>query len=86
MEQLMKPLIATFAALFLAGSANLAFAAMSDAQIQQNLQAQGYTNIKIGEHDKGHVDVTATKNGKVEKLAVDSQTGAVKADTDQDKD
>lgn len=59
---------------------------MSDAQIQQNLHAQGYTNIKIGDHDKGHVDVTATKNGRSEKLAVDPQTGAMKADTDQDKD
>jgi peptidase YpeB-like protein len=64
--------------------AGLSFAAMSDAQIQQNLQGQGYTNIKIGEHDKGHVDVTATKKGKVEKLAVDPQTGAVKTDTDND--
>ena len=80
----MQPLIAILSAALLVGSTGLSFAAMSDAQIQQNLQGQGYTNIKIGEHDKGHVDVTATKNGKVEKLAVDPQTGAVKTDTDND--
>ncbi|MGE5269654.1 MAG: PepSY domain-containing protein [Thiohalocapsa sp.] len=59
---------------------------MSDTQIQQNLQAQGYSNIKIGDHDKGHVDVTATNNGRAAELAVDPQTGTVKTDTDQNKD
>ncbi len=82
----MKPMIAVLSAILLLGSAGLSFAAMTDAQIQQNLQAQGYTNIKIGEHDRGHVDVTASKNGTIEKLAVDPQTGAVKPDTDEDKD
>jgi hypothetical protein len=42
------------------------------------------SNIQIRQHDKDHVDVTATKNGKVEKLAVDLQSGAVKPDTDND--
>ena len=30
--------------------------------------------------DKGHVDVTASKNGKTEKLAVNPQTGALMQD------
>ncbi len=45
----MKPMTAILSAILLLGSASLSFAAMTDAQIQQNLQAQGYTNIKIGE-------------------------------------
>jgi hypothetical protein len=43
-----------------AGSAG----AMSDTQIKQQLESQGYTNVKVTEHDKDHVDVTATKNGQ----------------------
>lgn len=82
----MKKLFVAVAAALLVGASASAFAAMSDSQIEQKLQQQGYTNIKIGEHDKGHVDVTATKNGAAEKLAVDPATGAVKPDTDNDND
>jgi hypothetical protein len=57
---------------------------MTDAQIQEKLKADGYTNVQITEHDKDHVDVKATKNGKTEKLAVNPQTGAVTPDTDND--
>ena len=82
----MRTLTITLSAALLAASASVAFGAMTDAQIQQKLQADGYTNVKVGDHDKSHIDVTATKNGKMEKLAVDPQTGAVKPDTDEDKD
>jgi capsular polysaccharide biosynthesis protein len=81
---MIKLLIAVVTVVCLAGSASLSFAAMTDTAIQQKLQGQGYTNIQIRQHDKDHVDVTATKNGKVEKLAVDPQSGAVKPDTDND--
>ena len=81
---MMKLLIAVVTAVCLAWSAGSSFAAMTDTEIQQKLQGQGYTNIQIREHDKNHVDVTATKNGKVEKLAVDPQSGALKPDTDND--
>jgi hypothetical protein len=57
---------------------------MTDAQIQQKLQSEGYSNIKVTEHDKSHIDVTATKNGKTEKLAVNPSTGAVTQDQDKD--
>ena len=80
----MKSAIVALSVAVVFGSATLAFAAMSDTEIQQKLQGQGYSNVKIGEHDKGHVDVTATKNGKVEKLAVDPATGTVKPDEDDD--
>lgn len=85
----MKLPMAALSVLLLAGSSGLAFAAdggqgMTDAQIQQKLQAQGYTNVQIGDHDRGHIDVTATKNDTAEKLAVNPQTGAVMPDTDKD--
>ncbi|MBV8400267.1 MAG: PepSY domain-containing protein [Acetobacteraceae bacterium] len=79
--------MATFAVL-LAASPGLAFAAgeqMTDARIQQKLQSEGYTNVRITGHAKDHVDVKATKNGKTEKRAVNPKTGAIKPDEDNDK-
>jgi hypothetical protein len=79
--------MATLAAVLLAASQSLALAAgdkMTDAQIQQKLQSEGYTNVQITEHAKDHVDVKATKNGKTEKLAVNRETGTVKPDDDND--
>ena len=81
---MMKPLVVALTIGFLASPTSLSFAAMTDAEIQQKLQGQGYTNVQIRQHDKDHVDVTATKNGRVEKLAVDPQSGAVKPDADND--
>lgn len=93
----MKRLAATtVGVLMLLGTASLALAAekqstsgagastMSDSQIKQKLESEGYSNVQIKEHDKGHVDVTATKNGKTEKLAVNPQTGQAMPDTDKD--
>lgn len=86
--------------LLLAGSSGLAFAAgttstaivattvqatsMTDAQVQQKLQAEGYTNVQVTKHERTHIDVMATKNGKAEKLAVNPQTGTLMQDTDKD--
>ena len=84
---MMKISMATLAAVLLAASQGLALAAgdkMTDAQIQQKLQSEGYTNVQITEHAKDHVDVKATKNGKTEKLAVNRETGTVKPDNDND--
>jgi predicted aspartyl protease len=70
-----------------AGSATTVQATMmTDAQVQQKLQSEGYTNVQVTKHDKGHIDVMATKNGKAEKLAVNPQTGAVMPDAENDKD
>lgn len=60
--------------------------AMTDAQVQQKLQSEGYTNIQVTKHEGDHIDVKATKNGKAEKLAVNPQTGAVMPETDRDDD
>ncbi|HEX4178810.1 MAG TPA: PepSY domain-containing protein, partial [Rhizomicrobium sp.] len=75
-----------FGAILLTAMPGLGFAQtpMTDAQIQQKLQSEGYTNVKITEHDKSHIDVTATKDGKTEKLAVNRSTGAVAEDDDKD--
>jgi len=59
---------------------------MTDAQIQQKLQSEGYANVQVTKHDRERVDVTATKNGKAEKLSVNSQTGTLTPDTDKDDD
>ena len=57
---------------------------MTDAQVRQKLEAQGYTNVQIKERDKGHIDVTAARNDRSEKLAVNPQSGQVTSDTDND--
>ena len=57
---------------------------MSDSQIRQKLESQGYSNVKITDHDKNHVDVTASKNGQSQKLAVNPRTGQASPDTDKD--
>jgi Peptidase propeptide and YPEB domain len=96
----MKIASATFCLTVLAGLPGLAFAsetagtaglattvqttAMTDAQIQQKLQANGYTNVQVSDPDKDHIDVRATKDGKTEKLAINPQTGAAMPDTDDD--
>jgi hypothetical protein len=82
----MKISTAALGVIVLTGLPGVVFAddKMSDAQIQEKLKADGYTNIQITEHDRDHVDVKATKNGKTEKLAVNPQTGAVAPDKDND--
>ena len=57
---------------------------MTDEQIRQSLESQGYTNVRITEHGKTHVDATAMKDGKQAKLAVNPQTGQVSPDNDKD--
>jgi len=57
---------------------------MSDSQIRQQLESQGYSNVKITQHDKNHVDVTASKSGQAQKLVVNPQTGQASPDTDND--
>jgi hypothetical protein len=57
---------------------------MTDTQIRQTLEAQGYTHVRIRERDKDHIVVTAAKDGKPEKLAVNPQSGQVTPDTGDD--
>lgn len=96
----MRLSVSMLAAALLAGSTAMATAAgdnqvrgpatniqavtMSDAQIRQKLEAEGYTNVQIKDRDKSHYDVTATKDGKSEKFAVNPQSGQIMPDTDKD--
>jgi predicted aspartyl protease len=98
----MRPSTAALGLILLTGSSGLALAAastataglvttvqsatMTDAQIQQKLQSEGYTDVRITEHDSGHINVLATRNGKAEKLVVNPQTGAAMPDNDDDND
>jgi hypothetical protein len=83
----MKPIAAAAAgAAILLLTSTAALAQLSDVDIKAAVEAKGYTNVKITDHDKDHVDVTATKDGKTVKLAVDPQTGQVRPDTDKDHD
>jgi hypothetical protein len=51
-------------------------AIMSDKQIVQELEQEGYRNVTVTNHnDKGHVDVMASKGGQNERLSVDPATG-----------
>lgn len=84
----MRLAISVLSAVLLLGTASFTLAqqakTMSDAQITQKLQAQGYSNVQIKEHDKDHVDVSATKDGKRMELSVNPQTGQAHPDTDND--
>lgn len=83
----MNKLAASAFAVVLIGGSGLAFGQnVSDAQIKQNLESQGYSNIQIKRHDKGHIDVTGSKDGKTEKFAVNPQTGQISPDTDNDEE
>jgi hypothetical protein len=71
----------------LAGSATKVQATtMTDAQVRQKLEGEGYTDVRIGERDKGYIEVTAAKDGKTEKLAVNPQSGQVTPNTNSDDD
>lgn len=83
MKVLLTSAAAAGALLLTAGAAS---AQMSDAQLKAKIEAQGYTSVRITEHDKDHVDVTAMKGGKKVKLAADPKTGQVKPDADKDDD
>ena len=83
----MKRIPTTILGLVMAGGSSVALAqGLSDQQIQQRLQGQGNSDIHISRHEKSHIDVRATKNGRAERLAVNPQTGAISPDTDNEKD
>jgi hypothetical protein len=55
--------------------------AMNDDQsVVQNLEKQGYSNVKVTGHNQGHVNVMASKDGQNQQLSVDPATGKVMRD------
>jgi hypothetical protein len=54
-------------------------------QIEAKLKAEGWSNIVISPEGR-YVQVTGLLNGKAGKIAVDSQTGRLRASDDDDDD
>jgi hypothetical protein len=58
----------------------------SEDQVRQKLQWQGWSNIRI-EREGGSFLATASKDGQISRIAVDSQTGRLRdADAEDDDD
>ena len=89
-------LVAVVTATILAGTSDITSAqaesarsgasSMSDAEIKQKLQAEGYANVQLGEHERGKIDATATKDGQAVELEIDTQSGAVSQHIEKEKD
>jgi UDP-N-acetyl-D-mannosaminuronic acid transferase (WecB/TagA/CpsF family) len=54
-------------------------------QVREKLQSDGWTSIVISSNGR-YIQATASKDGQVGKLAVDSQTGRLRASDDDDDD
>jgi hypothetical protein len=54
-------------------------------QVLQKLQTDGWSNVVISRNGR-YIEVTGSMNGETSKLAVDSQTGRLRADNDDDDD
>src|SRR5262249_34739534 len=96
-----KPLIAcVIGVALLVGSAGLTIANAQQAQapafiagdrpvtaeqVLQKLQTDGWSNVVISRNGR-YIEVTGSMNGETSKMAVDSQTGRLRADNDDDDD
>jgi hypothetical protein len=54
-------------------------------QVLQKLQTYGWSNVVISRNGR-YLEVTGSMNGETSKMAVDSQTGRLRADNDDDDD
>jgi hypothetical protein len=54
-------------------------------QVLEKLQTDGWSNVAISRNGR-YIEVTGSKNGEASKMAVDSQTGRLRADNDDDDD
>ncbi len=58
--------------------------AVTEDQVRQKLQTDGWTNIRIG-RDGRYFQVVASMNGRDKTLEVDSQTGRLRPDDGDDE-
>jgi UDP-N-acetyl-D-mannosaminuronic acid transferase (WecB/TagA/CpsF family) len=58
---------------------------VTEDQVREELKTEGWSNIKIVRQGR-YFEVSATKNEQIGKLAVDSQTGRLRANEDDDDD
>jgi hypothetical protein len=56
---------------------------VTEAQIREKLQSQGWTNIKIVNEGR-YLEAMGSKDGKNTKIAIDAVTGRLMADNDDD--
>ena len=54
-------------------------------QVLEKLQTDGWSNVVISRNGR-YIDVTGSMNGETNKMSVDSQTGRLRADNDDDDD
>ena len=54
-------------------------------QVLEKLQTDGWSNVAISRNGR-YIEVTGSLNGETSKMAVDSQTGRLRADNDDDDD
>jgi len=59
---------------------------LSDAELQNRLQSQGFSNVLNIQREGNRAVLTATKDGQTAQITVDSRTGKVKSDNDDDDD
>ncbi len=58
---------------------------VTEDQIRQKLQSDGYSNIQIVRQGR-YFEAMGSKNGKTSKVRVDSQTGRLASNDDDDDD
>jgi len=54
-------------------------------QVLEKLQTDGWSNVIISRNGR-YIEVTGSMNGQASKMEVDSQTGRLRADNDDDDD
>jgi hypothetical protein len=54
-------------------------------QVLEKLQTDGWSNVVISRNGR-YIEATGSMNGQASKMAVDSQTGRLRADSDDDDD
>jgi hypothetical protein len=54
-------------------------------QVREKLQTDGWSNVVVSRNGR-YIEVTGSMNGQASKMAVDSQTGRLRAAADDDDD
>jgi hypothetical protein len=52
-------------------------------QVREKLQSDGWSNVVVSRNGR-YIEATGSVNGQASKMAVDSQTGRLRADDDDD--
>jgi hypothetical protein len=58
---------------------------VTEDQVRQKLQSDGWSNVQLVREGR-YIEAIASKDGKTSKIAVDSQTGRLRASDDDDDD